>query len=769
MTEVLSELNKSYGLSFSFASNITDSCIVNLTDSFSSPELAIYKLCEPFNLSFKKMNNVYIIHEERKSKKKKLNLYKIHIRADATNEELGLSKIKINGSYYLSDINGNFTFSSKQTKLDLQISYLGYLSLDTTLTPREKRYLIELKPFFKNLTPVEVSGERLVEYISIGKDLGRFSVNSISNGFLPGESNSGIFNSLRLQAGVLAAGEQTSDYIIWNSYKGQNHIVFDGITLFRSNTYDQSISGINPNVVKTIEVYKGGYNADIGDRVGGVVDIKSKTGSFKKWKTILNFNNALINGYLNVPFRGKASLQASVRHSFDNPFDVRNLSSFKKYILPKTNFTDLNLKFTSLIKGKNPFRISVILNKDGYRESLKDSLSKVLAINSTLSQQSGLSVYYGKNWKSGGLTDVSISYSKLSTTFINQLGLNTFGNTQSSISEQSVKMSHTFRATKLHQVKLGINGINNVSAYRNDSSSNSFKKSAQNLMRFNVYVTDSWKINSSFNLNYGLKVEMPVQLTKLVLQPRLSLKYKLKNYFNLYASWGIFNQFMSELAITDKYQNNLFHWSILDEGFKSNRSNHYVVGTSIVKNGWKVSSEFFYKSTANLLEFYLKDENYISLSSGSSKTYGLDMFVSKTIKKHKFWAAYSVGESHDYFKYYSNTTWQAAEQNQLHELKTAFILNFNPIHISANYVYGSGLTYTGPSGELSQLPYSRLDIAIKYNLQFKNLNTEIGFSILNLLNHKNLNLNSFNNFPELKNQFVLSTPFTPLMHVKLNL
>jgi len=261
LTEVFSRLHKTYNLSFSFSSNATDNCLIDINETFVSADLAVQSLCESCYFEFKKINDIYIIVERdeviplpKPKKKPKKLLYKIHVSEAHTNEELGLSKIKVNGNYYLADINGNFSFHSKQKELLFEISYLAYKSLDTLLKPSKTSQSIALTPFSKNSNPVIVSSEQPIEHISIGKSPGTLSVNSESNGFLAGESNNAIFNTLRLQPGILSAGEQSSDYVIWNSYKGQNHLIFDGITLFKANTYNQTVSGINPNVIKTINV-----------------------------------------------------------------------------------------------------------------------------------------------------------------------------------------------------------------------------------------------------------------------------------------------------------------------------------------------------------------------------------------------------------------------------------------------------------------------------------------------------------------------------------
>lgn len=769
LTHVLTDLQKSYNLSFSFSPNTTDKCIVNLSETFPNPDLALQELCKPCNLEVKNINNVYVIVEsdvpEQEIKPKKIKyFYKIHISETKSNEELGLSKIKINSRYYLADINGNFSFSTLSKTLQVEVSHLGYISKDTILENNQNSHCIELVPFSKNLKLVEVSSPQTIEHVSIGKRPGKISVNSESSGFLAGESNNAIFNTLRLQPGILSAGEQSSDYVIWNSYKGQNHLIFDGITLFKANTYNQTISGVNPNIIKTIDIYKGGYNADIGDRIGGILDIKSKTGNFNKFQSIFNLNNQLINAYVNVPLFSKASLQASFRHTFDNPIELKMKTD---YIQPETDFTDVNLKFSTHINSKNPLKISFIHNIDSYIESLIDKMNLQLASSRTTSKQTGVSIYYGVNWKSGNLTDISISQSELKTTYNNSIGLVASGNTFNGINEKSIRISHLFRSSKSHQIKLGVNLIKNQSFFQSDSSSLSIKDIFEELGRLNVFITDNWHIKPKLVMNYGLKVEVPINIKTLSFQPRMAFRYIPTKEINIYASWGIYNQFISETAVLDINNNNLFHWSILNETYKPNHAQHYVLGTSYLEHKWQLSVEGFYKSSINLLSFYLDDNDNVGISTGNSRAYGLDLFLNKTFKKHKFWCGYTLSQTEEVFSYFDNKSWQPAPQNQLHELKAAIAFNFNPLFFSINYVHGSGLTFYKSNSEKIIFPYNRLDIALKYQHNFKKFRIETGVSILNTLNQTNLRFNSFSNFTDYENNFVFATPFTPFVFVKL--
>ena len=96
---------------------------------------------------------------------------------------------------------------------------------------------------------------------------------------------------LRLQPGILASGEQSSDLIIWGSYEGQSQIVFDGFTLYGMKNFNDNISAVNPFMAKDIKVLKGGFGAEYGEKAGGIVDITGLDGNRLSPSVQLNINN----------------------------------------------------------------------------------------------------------------------------------------------------------------------------------------------------------------------------------------------------------------------------------------------------------------------------------------------------------------------------------------------------------------------------------------------------------------------------------------------
>ena len=88
------------------------------------------------------------------------------------------------------------------------------------------------------------------------------------------------------------------------------------------------------------------------------------------------------------------------------------------------------------------------------------------------------------------------------------------------------------------------------------------------------------------------------------------------------------------------------------------------------------------------------------------------------------------------FPYFFKQVYRYAPHDQRHEIKTAALLNFSPVRLSLDYVYGSGFmdrTRVLIDQEVERYPYRRIDAAVSYKFSGLKYFLEAGFSILNLL------------------------------------
>ena len=613
--------------------------------------------------------------------------------------------------------------------------------------------------------------------IFIGEQTGLMKLNNKLATLLPGNSDNTVINLLRLQPGILASGEQSQDYIIWGSYKGQTQIQFDNITMFNISAYNNNIGAINPLIIKNIQVNKGGYNANIGDRVGGFVNIIGKSGNTNKFETDLNINTQTANGIINIPIAKKISLQTSFRHTYNNFFNQQILYNTLHKDDTKDNsssysFGDFNVKLSGKSDNGDNYYVSLIGSNDNLLNNYTNTENNNLYHSDIQvnKEQYGGSLFYGKNWKNAGVTNISASISSLKTNFENtsnyilkDINYVYNSNTENTISDEKINIEHYFLPLKKHNINMGVSVINNTSIFNQSSTKTTGKDYKESSTRLNYFIVDKINLTNNLAINPGLRINYSFYNNKVYFQPRVNSTLKINENLRLNVGVGKYNQFISESSIVDNLGNYLYIWNV--NTYLS--SMHYVSGIFYSLYKFNFSIEGYYKKTDGLTR-YITSKEKLNLYYGNSKTLGLDFFIERKFGKHKFWITYTLSQTKEHFTYFNDSKYRLAPQDQRHEIKAAGLLNFHPFYFSTNYVYGSGIANsTTEFNNNNIIPYSRLDIAFMYKFHAKKLIFETGFSIINLLNTKNIRYNNFYNFSKNKSIYSYASPFTPIVFLIL--
>ncbi|MBI9036545.1 MAG: TonB-dependent receptor [Bacteroidales bacterium] len=785
LNEVFLELRDNYGVQFSFNDKLLSNCIVSDSGSYDSPRQVISKLTKSCNLAFEINKNVFIIfakEEELDVPKEKVYLFSGHISDKLNKETLPFSNIQFNSSGLISDLNGNFSFKSNDSIANLKASHIGYFLLDTIL-PSGTNQELKMMPSIVGLEEVVVNSEVKAFYSHIGEKSGLIKLNHKISSFLPGNNDNTIFNLLRLQPGILAAAEHTDDYIIWGSYKGQNLILFDGIPLFSISSLNDKIGVINPLIIKDVEIMKGGYNSNIGGRVGGVINITAKSGNPEKFSANANINNQTVSGLAGIPIAGKYSLQLSFRQSYRNFLNWNDILKTKEgnksdTYKPDHDFQDMNIKFSGRTTKGDNFYVSLLTENDrsSYKFS-KDEDTKSYSLTKELEQkQLGGAIFYNNNWEKAGITNTTIAYSGLISNSFDSLNyyepaydsLNVLF-TENSISEFSIKTDHHFPAFRKHSLSMGLKFTNNRTGYRQDSTHITQKNRLTQANRLSYYLLDNITINKNINIQPGLRIDFPANISKPYFQPRIDATIKPLKNWKINLAWGVFNQFISENALIDDLNNYSYFWSICNnKNISVLKGVQYITGISFTNKGFNYSLEGYYKTTNGLNRFIYKDNSsQLKLYHGKGRSYGVDFYIRKIIKNHEFWVTYSLSKTEEKFNYLKNNEFHNAPQDQRHEIKGAALFNFNPFFISINYVYGSGLASSLNFKDFKTDPYSRFDLAFLYKFNVKRIKFESGLSIINLLNTNNVRYNDFSNLPGGKTIYSEAMPITPTLFLNI--
>ena len=780
LNDVLLNLSEQYDTQVSINASTANNCLITIDKAFENLSEAFLYLANHCKLEVRKLGGVYSFREVSSAvedsiipRKKNVYLFQGVVTDMSTSEPLPFATLKIGDQILTSTENGHFSYRSNQSKQTIRLKYLGYYEKDTTLNFGSDLKIL-LQSSVMKLKEVEVN-YKPVYYTSTGGAVGEIQLNDIASNLVPGNGSNLIFNTLRLYPGISASGESTSDYIIWGSYPGENNIVFDGVTLFHSRGINDGIGRVNPLIIKNIEVYKGAYNVDVADGVGGAVHINGKKGSIDTTHLELSVNNQITGIYANLPFKKLSSnLQIAGRYSYYQLMEgLLKTKSNDKYFYPKYNFGDYNIKFNTHFNNNDQLQFSLLGSSDNYYESLakeKDGYFHEVKISS---KQTGGAFRYNRMWKKGGITSFQLSNSSYTTEYTAESHFNTpFGSLSSDsvnnfITKSALQMTHQFPASKWLNMLTGLAYIQNDYQLSIKNDSLFVNQSDNSLERLSSFVKNNFQLGR-LTLQPGLKLDVVLSGLQPFLQPRINGKYNLSEYWNVKFGSGLYRQYISKSLLTDNFGQRTFFWQTSNSvTAPSTNGIHNALSLLYGANSIELAIEGFFKTTSNINRYFMNDSiSGLFHSVGESKSYGIDLLLKRKFRTHELLLAYSLGKVDERFEQNSNQEFTHAPQDQRHEIKLAFLFRFKKLKISLNQVYGSGFNNSVEGLYFKgREPYSRFDLGMEYDLISRKVDMDLGISVLNLFNVQNVRLNQFSSFPDGSITYVSGVPFTPSLNL----
>ena len=802
LDNVLLDFRDDYGIKLSFSNNQLLKYKITINKDFSNAKEALDFLLLNKPLTLQKIGDVYIISQQLAPPPKQYTL-SATVFDQISGERLPYAHLLVNNRQLTSGQNGSFSASSKIDSLfHIQVKYLGFSVFDTTLTA-SGHYKLGLQPLVYQLDEIEVNSMLATHKSGAGDLPGTIRLNSFVSNYLPGNGDHSVFNLLRLQPGILAAGEQSADLLIWGSYEGQSKLLFDGITLFSMKNYNDNISTINPLMVKDLKVQKGGYGVDYTGRVGSIVDVTGKDGNRYKPSAVLNINNQTINAMASVPvIKNKASLMVAMRQTYYQLYDKSSVtfgtgrngnSNIDRTLYPDYNLRDFNVKFSGELDPSTTYKINYLRSKDDfiYSLNLDGTQSNFIYDDSEHNRQFGWSAEINHSWQNGMKSLFRISGSDLNKNVDNQQqigggsgsggpnGSRRPGEYQTTLNDQinnqikelDLVLENQVQITPAHNLKTVVGIKHQQTAYSEDSLNINLHQIDNEHTVLNARVADSWSVTPKLKVNLGLLFEHVLDYNQNYWQPRLSLKYQLSDNLNASLAYGKYTQFVTQLPQIDDFDNIRYFWMTVNapnNRIYAQKATHKVAGLNYHLNGFKVDVNVFQRDITGLTRF--NDYSYNSaIYSGESNSKGVDVLVSQTFKHLNYWLAYTYSKTKEHFDYFATDDFQRALHDQRHELKAALIYQLNKWHFSANFVYGSGFPDLLDESILND--YQRLDIALNRSFSYKMLDFNAGFSILNILNRQNIKYDNFYRLEDEEGEITLhanAVPFTPTLYFNIS-
>jgi ferric enterobactin receptor len=284
---------------------------------------------------------------------------------------------------------------------------------------------------------------------------------------------------------------------------------------------------------------------------------------------------------------------------------------------------------------------------------------------------------------------------------------------------------------------------------------------------YGLYFNEKYTPNEKVTIEAGLRYTVTGLVLNNFLSPRLSLQYKPNPIFGIKLSAGRYQQLIHEVLEDDPFTGKSSYWSLADDiNLPALKSNNFTAGFNISDNGWNLDVEYFNKYVEGTSIFTVSQliengqrELELTFAEGTSEISGIDVLLQKDTRQYSGWMAYTLLHAVNQYDSLNMGQEIRSPQDQRHEFKFVNMLKLRKFNFSATWIYGSGKPYWQPNITFSRnnqglirnieidnndkivydLPsYSRLDISGAYKFGSERFNAEVGFSILNLLDTKNV-------------------------------
>lgn len=602
-----------------------------------------------------------------------------------------------------SDFNKKISLT-ENIKLEIELDEEGTKLTDVVITAEKKN---------KNIESVEMSKEK----ISIAK------IKSIPAVF--GEVD--IIKAIQLLPGVSATGEGQSGFNVRGGSVDQNLILLDEATVYNAAHFLGFFSVFNPDVVKNVEIYKGGIPAEYGGRLSSVLDVRMNEGNKKRFAATGGIGTISSRLTLEGPLKkNESSFIVAGRRTYADQFlrfakdtSIRNNKVF---------FYDLNAKLNYKLGENDRIFLSGYFGDDvfeagGARISWGNTTGTA-RWNHIYNERlfSNFTFIYSDYDYSLGSTDevAGFTWDSNIKDISGKIDFNYFLNTNNNLKFGAQVTDHDFEPGNVQGVGESIFGgleLDNRSALEGALYISNEQKITSDLtalygLRFSAFANTGGSNVYSYDEDFQVmdtsfynKGEIYNQFGNF--EPRLGLRLKLGENNSVKASYNRMAQYI-HLASNGISSSPLDIWFPSSTNVKPQLADQVALGYfhNFQDNAYETSVEVYYKDIQNAIDF--KDHASLLLNQyiegelrfGDARAYGAEFLIKKNSGKLTGWIGYTFSKSERKIDEINRGEWYNATWDKTHDASVVLSYELNSrISFSANWVYATGRAVTFPTGK----------------------------------------------------------------------
>ena len=265
-----------------------------------------------------------------------------------------------------TDQRGMFIINSIPANQEFEavISYVGYKtkSLKFLVNPNQiKDTTISLQPVSLELNPIVKIGERMVEKNVTDLGLAKISVKQLET--LPKGVETDVMRSLQYLPGVRSTGDISSRYYVRGGSGDQNLVLLNGVTVYAPFHSLGLFSSIDPDMINSIEFFKGGFSSEYSGRLSSILNVLTKDGNKNRIGGSASVSFLTAKGLVEGPIPD-GSFIVTTRFSYSDeitkkflnnetvPIDFYDVSAKLNYSSPKI-FNDAKFSLFTFLSSDN--------------------------------------------------------------------------------------------------------------------------------------------------------------------------------------------------------------------------------------------------------------------------------------------------------------------------------------------------------------------------------------------------------------------------------
>jgi hypothetical protein len=223
---------------------------------------------------------------------------------------------------------------------------------------------IELSEFVASLKTVIVSAEKTSNTRSVQMGVSKLTIQSIKQTpVVFGEPD--VMRVILTLPGVTSVGEGSNGFNVRGGAADQNLILYNDATVYNPSHLFGFFSAFDPDLVKSVELYKSAIPEKYGGRLSSVLDVDVKDGNNKKWSGTAGISPLTSRFSIEGPIqKEKTSISAGFRTTYSD-WLLRQIPA-SDYSNSSANFYDASVHISHIINSKNTLYLMGYLSSDKF-------------------------------------------------------------------------------------------------------------------------------------------------------------------------------------------------------------------------------------------------------------------------------------------------------------------------------------------------------------------------------------------------------------------